>query len=130
MKKIKARYGNEAFYINYGTGTLGSVMAKSWPPDQSAFARLMNTWGGYLDHYSDYSTTEITQAYPYFYGSWVGGNSFDDAKNSKLQVMFGNNPAETRMSGGGQVFVSQQTRKTSGVRTIAVSYTHLRAHET
>lgn len=120
MKKIKARYGNEAFYINYGTGTLGSVMAKSWPPDQSAFARLMNTWGGYLDHYSDYSTTEITQAYPYFYGSWVGSNSFDDVKNSKLQVMFGNNPAETRMSGGGQVFVSQQTRKASGVRTIVI----------
>ena len=120
MKKIKARYGNEAFYINYGTGTLGSVMAKSWPPDQSAFARLMNTRGGYLDHYSDYSTTEITQAYPYFYGSWVGSNSFDDVKNSKLQVMFGNNPAETRMSGGGQVFVSQQTRKASGVRTIVI----------
>jgi len=57
MKKIKARYGNEAFYINYGTGTLGSVMAKSWPPDQSAFAQLMNTWGGYLDHYGNYSTT-------------------------------------------------------------------------
>ncbi|PNQ48975.1 dimethyl sulfoxide reductase subunit A, partial [Vibrio agarivorans] len=32
----------------------------------------------------------------------------------------GNNPAETRMSGGGQVFVSQQTRKTSGVRTIVI----------
>ena len=120
MKQIKAKYGNGAFYINYGTGTLSSVMAKSWPPDQSAFARLMNTWGGYLDHYSDYSTTEITQAYPYFYGSWVAGNSFDDAKNSKLQVMFGNNPAETRMSGGGQVFVSQQTRKEFGVSTIVI----------
>ncbi|GAE76246.1 anaerobic dimethyl sulfoxide reductase chain A [Cutibacterium acnes JCM 18918] len=38
--------------------------------------------GGYLDHYSDYSTTEITQAYPYFYGSWVGSNSFDDVKKT------------------------------------------------
>ncbi|MBD8063228.1 DMSO/selenate family reductase complex A subunit [Oceanitalea stevensii] len=120
MKEIKAQYGNEAFYINYGTGTLGSTMACSWPPDATPFARLMNTWGGYLDHYSDYSTTEITQAYPYFYGSWVNGNSFDDAANAKLQVMFGNNPLETRMSGGGQLAVTQMTRKEHGVRTIVI----------
>lgn len=120
MKEIKAEYGNEAFYINYGTGTLGSTMACSWPPDATPFARLMNTWGGYLDHYSDYSTTEITQAYPYFYGSWVNGNSFDDAANAELQVMFGNNPLETRMSGGGQLAVTQMTRKKHGIRTIVI----------
>ncbi|MFV0452021.1 MAG: DMSO/selenate family reductase complex A subunit [Propioniciclava sp.] len=118
MKAIKSQYGNEAFYINYGTGTLGSTMAKSWPPDQQPFARLMNTWGGYLDHYADYSTTNITSAYPYFYGTWYSGNSFDDAKNARLQVMFGNNPLETRMSGGGQTFITQQTKRDSGVRTI------------
>lgn len=120
MKDIKSKYGNEAFYINYGTGTLGSTMACSWPPDNTPFARLMNCWGGYLDHYSDYSTTEITQAYPYFYGGWIGSNSFDDAKNSKLQVMFGNNPQETRMSGGGWTFITQQVKRENGVRTIVV----------
>lgn len=120
MKDIKARYGNESFYINYGTGTLGSTMAKSWPPDETPFARLMNTWGGYLDHYADYSTTAITAAYPYFYGTWFGSNSLDDAANAKLQVMFGNNPLETRMSGGGLTFVTQQARLASDVRTIIV----------
>lgn len=29
MKDIKAKYGNEAFYIQYGTGTLGAVMSCS-----------------------------------------------------------------------------------------------------
>ncbi|MDO5723785.1 MAG: molybdopterin-dependent oxidoreductase [Flaviflexus sp.] len=120
MKDIKAKYGNEAFYINYGTGVLGSTMACSWPPDATPIARMLNTFGGYLDHYSDYSTTEITQAYPYFYGSWVNGNSFDDAENSALQVMFGNNPLETRMSGGGQLFVTQATRKKHATRTIVI----------
>lgn len=120
MKDIKKRYGNEAFYINYGTGTLGSTMARSWPPDEQPFARMMNCWGGYLDHYSDYSTTEITAAYPYFYGEWTASNSLDDAKNAKMQVFFGNNPLETRMSGGGQTFITQQTRKRSGVRTIVI----------
>lgn len=120
MKDIKKRYGNEAFYINYGTGTLGSTMARSWPPDEQPFARMMNCWGGYLDHYSDYSTTEITAAYPYFYGEWTASNSLDDAKNAKMQVFFGNNPLETRMSGGGQTFITQQTRKSSGVRTVVI----------
>lgn len=120
MKQLKNDYGNECFYINYGTGVLGSTMACSWPPDATPFARLLNTFGGYLDHYSDYSTTEITQAYPYFYGDWVDGNSFDDARNAKLQVLFGNNPLETRMSGGGQLFVTQKTREEHGVRTIVI----------
>ena len=120
MIQLKKDYGNESFYIQYGTGTLGAMMACSWPPDNTPFARLLNCFGGYLDHYSDYSTTEITQAYPYFYGTWVASNSFDDAKNAKLQVFFGNNPLETRMSGGGQTFVSQKTKEESGVRTIVI----------
>lgn len=120
MKDIKAKHGNESIYINYGTGTLGSTMARSWPPERTAFARLMNTWGGYLDHYSDYSTTQITAAYPYFYGGWQSSNSFDDARNARLQVMFGNNPLETRMSGGGHTFVSQQIKRDHGVRTIII----------
>lgn len=120
MEDIKSRYGNEAFYIQYGTGVLGSVMACSWPPEATPPARLLSVYGGYLDHYSDYSTTAITQAYPYFYGGWVNSNSLDDVANSKLQVMFGNNPLETRMSGGGHVFVSQQIKKENGVRTIVV----------
>ncbi|AZN30150.1 twin-arginine translocation signal domain-containing protein [Flaviflexus salsibiostraticola] len=120
MEDIKGRYGNEAFYIQYGTGVLGTVMSSSWPPDQSPLARMLNYYGGYLDHYSDYSTAGITQAYPYFYGTWLSSNSFDDAKNSKLQVMFGNNPLETRMGGASQLFVTQKTKEISGVRTIVI----------
>ena len=82
MKALKSKYGNECFYIQYGTGVLGSTMACSWPPETTPMARMLSLYGGYLDHYSDYSTTNITQAYPYFYGEWVAGNSFDDAANS------------------------------------------------
>ncbi|WP_124039991.1 DMSO/selenate family reductase complex A subunit [Neoactinobaculum massilliense] len=120
MKEIKSAYGNEAFYINYGTGTIGSTMSCSWPPEQTPMARLLDLFGGYLDHYSDYSTTNITQAYPYFYGQWEATNTLDDAANARLQVMFGNNPLETRMSGGGQTFVTQTTKKQSHVRTIII----------
>ncbi|WP_297189312.1 DMSO/selenate family reductase complex A subunit [uncultured Corynebacterium sp.] len=120
MKQLIKDYGNESIYINYGTGTLGGTIARSWPPAETPFARLMNLIGGYLNHYADYSTAQITAAYPCHYGEWVASNSFDDIKNSKLQVLFGNNPLETRMSGGGETFVTQQSKRRHHVKTIVI----------
>ncbi len=100
LKKTLDTYGNEAVYLNYGTGALGSTMGKSWPPAATPVARLMNILGGYLNHYSDYSTCQITVGMPYLYGGgWVDGSSLSDIENSELAVFFGNNPSETRMSG-------------------------------
>ena len=42
MKELLDKYGNESIYLNYGTGTLGGTVARSWPPAQTPFARLMN----------------------------------------------------------------------------------------
>lgn len=120
MKQLIKDYGNESIYINYGTGTLGGTVARSWPPAETPFARLMNLIGGYLNHYADYSTAQITAAYPCHYGEWVASNSFDDIKNSQLQVLFGNNPLETRMSGGGETFVTQQSKRRHHVKTIVI----------
>ncbi len=113
-------HGNESIYLNYGTGVLGAVVAKSWPPRATAVSRLMNCVGGYLDHYNDYSAGNIETAVDFHYGSYVTSNSNDDTRNSKLVVMFGNNPHETRMSGGGEVFVTQQAKKESGHRVIVI----------
>ena len=63
-------------------------------------ARLMNCCGGYLNHYGDYSSAQIAEGLNYTYGGWADGNSPSDIENSKLVVLFGNNPGETRMSGG------------------------------
>ncbi|MDR7329848.1 DMSO/selenate family reductase complex A subunit [Corynebacterium guangdongense] len=120
MKQLLADYGNESIYLQYGTGTIGATIARSWPPIQTPFARLMNLIGGYLNHYGDYSSAQIAGAYPYFYGEWTPSNSFDDVKNAKLQVMFGNNPLETRMSGGGETMVTQKIKQDHGVKTIVI----------
>ena len=45
LKRIIQDYGNEAVYLNYGTGTLGGTMTKSWPPGGTLIARLMNCCG-------------------------------------------------------------------------------------
>jgi len=120
LKRILAEYGNEAVYLNYGTGTLGAVIGCSWPPNNSPFARLMNCLGGYLNHYNTYSSAQITTATPYTYGVNQSNNSNDDAANSQLIVWFGYNPLEVRMSGGGETFVTQTTKKNSNVRTIVI----------
>lgn len=120
IQRLIRDYGNESIYLNYGTGTLGGTITRSWPPSQTPIARLMNCVGGYLNHYGDYSAANIEQAAPYTFGSWIGSNSFDDAKNSRLQVLFGNNPLETRMSGGGETFVTQRTRQDNGQRVIVI----------
>ncbi|GKX59159.1 DmsA/YnfE/YnfF family dimethyl sulfoxide reductase [Leminorella grimontii] len=119
LKRIIKDYGNEAVYLQYATGTLGGTVTRSWPPGTSLIARLMNCCGGYLNHYNTYSTAQITTGLSYTYGSGAG-NSFSDIENTKLVVMFGNNPAETRMSGGGMTYLLEQARERSNARMIVI----------
>jgi Tat-targeted selenate reductase subunit YnfE len=79
----------------------------------------MNCYGGFLSHYGTYSTAQIACAMPYTYGS-NDGNSTSDIENSKLVVLFGNNPAETRMSGGGITYYLEQARQRSNARMIVI----------
>ncbi|MDK2376012.1 dimethylsulfoxide reductase subunit A [Serratia fonticola] len=120
MKRIIKDYGNEAIYLNYGTGTLGGTVTRSWPPGSTLIARLMNCCGGYLNHYGDYSTAQIAMGLNYTYGGWADGNSPTDIENSKLVVLFGNNPGETRMSGGGVTYLLEQARERSNARMIVI----------
>ncbi|ELY5852571.1 dimethylsulfoxide reductase subunit A [Cronobacter malonaticus] len=120
MKRIISDYGNEAIYLNYGTGTLGGTMTRSWPPGKTLIARLMNCCGGYLNHYGDYSSAQIAAGLNYTYGGWADGNSPSDIENSKLVVLFGNNPSETRMSGGGVTYYLEQARAKSQARMIVI----------
>ncbi|EPD6681785.1 dimethylsulfoxide reductase subunit A [Cronobacter sakazakii] len=120
MKRIISDYGNEAIYLNYGTGTLGGTMTRSWPPGKTLLARLMNCCGGYLNHYGDYSSAQIAAGLSYTYGGRADGNSPSDIENSKLVVLFGNNPGETRMSGGGVTYYLEQARAKSQARMIVI----------
>lgn len=120
INRIKKEYGNEAIYLNYGTGTLGGTVTKSWPPGGSLIARLMNLNGGYLNHYGDYSTAQIAEGLSHTYGGFAANNSPSDLENTKLIVQFGNNPAETRMSGGGVIHHFMEGKAKSNARMIVV----------
>lgn len=95
-------------------------MTRSWPPGATLLARLMNCCGGYLNQYGDYSTAQIAAGLNYTYGGWADGNSPSDIENSKLVVLFGNNPAETRMSGGGVTYYLEQAREKSNAKMIVI----------
>ncbi|MBY5091049.1 molybdopterin-dependent oxidoreductase [Citrobacter freundii] len=118
LKNTVQKYGNEAVYINYTSGIVGGNITRS-SPYASLVARLMNCYGGFLSHYGTYSTAQIAAAMPYTYGS-NDGNSTSDIENTKLVVMFGNNPAETRMSGGGITYFLEQARERSNARMIVI----------
>lgn len=119
LKKTLEEYGNESVYLNYGTGALGSTMGKSWPPSETPVARLMNLLGGYLNHYSDYSTIQITIGMPYLYGKGFDSSALTAIEDAELAVFFGNNPSETRMSGC-KCRTLQKARFTRNTRTIVI----------
>ncbi|EDQ1112717.1 molybdopterin-dependent oxidoreductase, partial [Salmonella enterica subsp. diarizonae] len=114
LKRILKDYGNEAIHVLYGTGVDGGNITNSNVP-----YRLMNACGGYLSRYGSYSTAQISAAMSYMFGG-NDGNSPDDIANTKLVVMFGNNPAETRMSGGGVTYYVEQARERSSARMIVI----------
>lgn len=118
LKNTVDRYSNEAVYINYASGIVGGNVTRS-SPMASTVARLMNSYGGFLGQYGTYSTAQIACAMPYTYGS-NDGNSTSDIENSKLVVLFGNNPAETRMSGGGITYFLEQAHERSNARMIVI----------
>lgn len=119
LKRLVKDYGNESIYLHYGTGTLGGTLSRSWPQGASMISRLMNCYGGYLNHYNTYSTAQITTGLGYTYGRGIS-NSPSDIANTKLLVCFGNNPAETRMSGGGVIYHLAEARQRSNARMIVI----------
>ena len=119
-KKLKytyETYGPEAVFKSYGSGVWNAHLGTS-----GGWARLLNLMGGSLGYYGNYSYLQISQITRYFYGALdeQPSNSIEDSiENSKLLVLWGNNPQETRMSGGGITFTTAMAKK-AGLKIIVV----------
>lgn len=89
-KRIRDTYGPGSRYVNYATGVSalmrGNKLAK----------RLLSLDGGFLDYYNSYSTACIRQATELMYGTCRTGNDPADILHSKLIILWGHNPAETK----------------------------------
>ena len=119
LRSVIDTHGNEAVFRIYGTGNLGGVVS-----GREQIDRLMNLLGGQLNHYNSYSTAQISHALLHTYGTIECANHLSDIVNSRLVVLFGNNPAETRMSGGGSIRDLAKAKRESGVRVIVIDPRH------
>jgi Tat-targeted selenate reductase subunit YnfE len=92
LKRVIGRYGNEAVYINYGTG--------AWSSTTKSFQRLLNLVGGKLGRYNNYSNPQIKTAARLMYGRAGSGSSLGTAAHAQTVIAFGWNPVITRQGGG------------------------------
>ena len=118
LKYTLKTYGNESVFFTYGSGTSGYCT-----DGPHAYNRLMNMLGGFLSYHGNYSWGQIQYALPFTYGTTkpsAFGSFTSEIKNAELLVMFGYNPAETRMSGGGEIYEHTEAVRAKGVRTIII----------
>lgn len=118
LKYTIDKYGNEAIFKNYGSGVWNAHLGYS-----GGWARLFNLLGGFLGYYGNYSYAQIATCTKFTYGTPDEqiSNSFEDAAtNSRLLILWGNNPQETRMSGGGNTFTSLWASHKADLRIIVV----------
>jgi anaerobic dimethyl sulfoxide reductase subunit A len=112
FRRIKQTYGNQAFYVPYGTGSYNQLNGR-----QTA-ERLMNLFGGSLGFYNSYSWAAISAATPTVYGTVVTGNQRQDWLNSKYILMWSWNPAEMRDGTNSEYFVRKAREK--GARVVCI----------
>jgi len=99
MTRIKEQYGNEAFYYHYASGQIGGGIDMTYK-GTGPLARLLHMFGGYVNFYGTYSSACYGAVVPYITGS-SANNSVDDLLNSKLVVLWADNPLVTRNGGKG-----------------------------
>ncbi len=114
LSHIIREYGNQAIFSRIGYGK----------PDGSYHyvPRFLNMIGGYLSPEGNYSSHQIDTASQYTYGdkSYTFGSAPTEMARSDLIVYFGNNPANTRMSGGSDTYHYQWYKKQNSARTIVI----------
>lgn len=90
LARIRREHSNESIYLAYTTGQSCTTA--------DPFERLMNCFGGFLDHYNNYSNPQINAMVRSMYGPgalYPGGSELDAAADARLVLAFGASPAET-----------------------------------
>ncbi len=116
IKRVKEKYGNEALFVPYGTGSYNQLNGSH------TARRLMNLFGGCLGIYNSYSWGAINIATPTVYGTLVTGNQRQDWLNSRYIIMWGWNPAEMRDGTNSDYFV--KLARENGAKVVCIDPRH------
>jgi anaerobic dimethyl sulfoxide reductase subunit A len=112
ISRAGRRYGPQSRYVNYGYGVSGVASGRNLARN------LLALDGGFLDGYNSYSTACTAFTTPYTYGTGETGNDAEDLLNSKLIVLWGHNPFETRF--GADLSRCLREAKRRGIEIVAV----------
>jgi anaerobic dimethyl sulfoxide reductase subunit A len=116
MERVKARYGNSALFVPYGTGSYNQLNGAH------TARRLMNLFGGCLGIYNSYSWACTNAATPTVYGTLVTGNQRQDWLNSRYIIMWGWNPAEMRDGTNSDHFI--KLARENGAHVVCIDPRH------
>lgn len=124
LKDTIAKHTNEAVMIMHGSGNYSLFN------NRNCTFRFFNLIGGNIGWYSDYSAACIQNIWPYMFGGFNYGavrsnnpgvgSYMSQIRNAKLYVTFGNNPAVTRASGGGQTWELAEALRLGGARMVVI----------
>lgn len=103
--RIRDAYGPASRYVNYGTGVSALLRGGSLAK------RLLALDGGFLDCYNSYSTACTQPVTPLLYGTAMSGSSYDTWLDSKLILLWGHNPAETKFDSGTMYYLRKAKEK-------------------
>ncbi|SHN82972.1 DMSO/selenate family reductase complex A subunit [Desulfitobacterium chlororespirans] len=120
LKRIITQYGNESLYFIYASG-VGGAFNQSYMGGASG--RLLNALGGYLSFYGNYSQANYMYAIPYMFGAGYGGSSPTSFSDAQLIVMFGDNPASTRVGGLNSTYYLKLAKE-NGTKVIVIDPRH------
>ena len=90
LARIRREHDSESIYLAYTTGQSCTTA--------DPFERLMNCFGGFLDHYNNYSNPQINAMVRSMYGPgalYPGRSELNTAADARLVLVFGASPAET-----------------------------------
>lgn len=111
--RIRDAYGPGSRFVLYGTGVTGIMRPGS------LVKRLLALDGGYLDYFNSYSSACTNYISPYVYGTTACGNSPADLLNTKLLILWGDNPAETIFGPEKNYYLSRL--KDRGVKIVVIA---------
>ena len=116
LKRVKETYGNEAIYYNYASGQIAGGIDSTYK-NSGPIARMMYLFGGYVNFYGTYSAACYSAVQQYIVAG--GSNSADDLVNSKLVVLFADNPMVTRSGGKGDGYFHLKAKQ-AGAKYIVI----------
>ena len=83
------KYGPGCRFVGYSSGVTSIISG------DFVLRRMFGLGGGYLGNFNSYSSASIFYTLPYVYGTAVTGSSLASFYDTRLAILWGNNPAVT-----------------------------------